>query len=138
MSQQKKKSVLFPFSVRTDLAIEARELVKEKCPPEILSVYERGSNMKKDDMILNFPKAMPKLTIKKANFQPFFNQKYNKFHTFDHHQFNLVANEYPFGTAISTNEMGVNECATSLFYKYLLWFLLLYLFRYTHRYVLLS
>lgn len=45
--------------------------------------------------------------------------EYNKFHTFDHHQFNLVANEYPFGTAISTNEMGVNECATSLFYKYL-------------------
>ena len=45
--------------------------------------------------------------------------EYNKFHTFDHHQFNLIANDYPFGTAISTNEMGVNECATSLFYKYL-------------------
>lgn len=45
--------------------------------------------------------------------------EYKKFHTFDHHIFNLVANEYPFGTAISTNEMGVNECATSLLYKYL-------------------
>ena len=43
----------------------------------------------------------------------------NKFHLFDHHAFNLVANEYPFGTAISTNEEGINECATSLFYKYL-------------------
>jgi oligoribonuclease NrnB/cAMP/cGMP phosphodiesterase (DHH superfamily) len=41
------------------------------------------------------------------------------FHTFDHHAFNLIANEYPFGTAISTNSEGVNECATSLFYKYL-------------------
>lgn len=41
------------------------------------------------------------------------------FHTFDHHAFNLIANEYPFGTAISTNTDGVNECATSLFYKYL-------------------
>ena len=41
------------------------------------------------------------------------------FHTFDHHAFNLVANDYPFGTAISTNSDGVNECATSLFYKYL-------------------
>lgn len=44
---------------------------------------------------------------------------YDRFHTFDHHAINLVANEYPFGTAISTNANGVNECATSLFYKYL-------------------
>lgn len=41
------------------------------------------------------------------------------FHLFDHHAFNLVANNYPFGCAISQNEFGVNECATSLFYKYL-------------------
>jgi len=41
------------------------------------------------------------------------------FHTFDHHAFNLIANDYPFGTAISTNKDGINECATSLFYKYL-------------------
>lgn len=46
--------------------------------------------------------------------------EYKKFHTFDHHAFDLVANEYPFGTAISTNSEGVNECATSLFYKYLI------------------
>ena len=32
---------------------------------------------------------------------------------------NLVSNNYPFGVAISQNENGVNECATSLFYKYL-------------------
>ena len=43
-----------------------------------------------------------------------------KFKTFDHHVFNLIANKYPFGTAVSTNEDGVNECATSLLYKYLL------------------
>lgn len=43
----------------------------------------------------------------------------NKFLSFDHHALNLVSNNYPFGTAISTNEDGVNECATSLFYKYL-------------------
>lgn len=42
-----------------------------------------------------------------------------KFHTFDHHAFDLCANNYPFGVAISKNTDGVNECATSLFYKYL-------------------
>lgn len=45
--------------------------------------------------------------------------EWQKFHSFDHHASNLISNEYPFGTAISTNEMGVKECATSLFYKYL-------------------
>ena len=44
---------------------------------------------------------------------------WDRFHSFDHHAINLVANEYPFGTAISTNSDGVNESATSLFYKYL-------------------
>ena len=43
----------------------------------------------------------------------------NKFLSFDHHALNLVSNNYPFGTAISTNAEGINECATSLFYKYL-------------------
>ena len=42
-----------------------------------------------------------------------------KFHTFDHHAFDLSANNYPFGVAISRNDEGINECATSLFYKYL-------------------
>ena len=42
-----------------------------------------------------------------------------KFHTFDHHASNLVSNNYPFGTAISVNNNGIKECATSLFYKYL-------------------
>lgn len=55
----------------------AKKYFKEKCPPEILSVYERGTNMKKDDMILNFPKEMPSLTIKKANF-PFFEVKFEE------------------------------------------------------------
>lgn len=45
---------------------------------------------------------------------------WDKFHTFDHHASNLISNEYSFGTAISTNSNGINECATSLFYKYLL------------------
>jgi len=44
---------------------------------------------------------------------------YDKFYSFDHHASNLVSNNYPFGTAISQNEDGINECATSLFYKYL-------------------
>ena len=43
----------------------------------------------------------------------------DKFHTFDHHAFDLSANDYPFGVAISKNDEGINECATSLFYKYL-------------------
>ncbi len=55
----------------------AKKYFKEKCPPEILSVYERGSIMKKDDMILNFPKKMPELTIKKANY-PFFAVKFEE------------------------------------------------------------
>jgi len=42
-----------------------------------------------------------------------------KFHTFDHHASNLISNNYPFGTAISVNNNGIKECATSLFYKYL-------------------
>lgn len=50
-------------------------------------------------------------------------REHNKFHTFDHHESNLVANNYPFGVAISRNSDGTNECATSLIYKYL-----------THRY----
>lgn len=50
-------------------------------------------------------------------------REHEKFHTFDHHESNLVANNYPFGVAISRNTDGTNECATSLIYKYL-----------THRY----
>ena len=44
---------------------------------------------------------------------------HSRFHTFDHHAFDLCANDYPFGCAISRNQDGINECATSLFYKYL-------------------
>ena len=43
----------------------------------------------------------------------------DNFFSFDHHALNLIANNYPFGTAISTNDQGVNECATSLFFKFL-------------------
>ena len=43
----------------------------------------------------------------------------DKFHTFDHHASNLISNNYSFGTAISVNEDGIKECATSLFFKYL-------------------
>lgn len=42
-----------------------------------------------------------------------------KFHSFDHHAMNLISNNYPFGVAISKDENGVNQCATSLFYQYL-------------------
>ena len=41
------------------------------------------------------------------------------FHTFDHHASNLISNNYPFGQAISVNEDGIKECATSLIFKYL-------------------
>lgn len=61
------------------------------------------------------------LTLDKASCELIMSTGYaDRFHTFDHHAINLVANDYPFGTAISTNSDGVNECATSLFYKYLL------------------
>ena len=60
------------------------------------------------------------LTLDKKSCEMIMNtNKSEIFHVFDHHAFNLVANDYPFGTAISTNSEGINECATSLFYKYL-------------------
>lgn len=60
------------------------------------------------------------LTLDKATCEMIMNTgKSEIFHLFDHHAFNLVANDYPFGVAISTNSDGVNECATSLLYKYL-------------------
>lgn len=60
------------------------------------------------------------LTLDKASCELIMStNEVDKFRTFDHHAYNLVANNYPFGTAISTNSDGVNECATSLFYKYL-------------------
>lgn len=43
----------------------------------------------------------------------------DRFHSFDHHAMNLISNNYPFGVAISKDENGVNQCATSLFYQYL-------------------
>jgi len=60
------------------------------------------------------------LSLDKESCDMIMNTGYSdRFHTFDHHAMNLTSNDYPFGTAISTDENGINQCATSLFYEYL-------------------
>lgn len=71
------KQMQVPVGTVKSRLFYAKKHFKEKCPPEILSVYERGSNMKKDEMILNFPKTMPELTIEKAT-DPFFEVKFEE------------------------------------------------------------
>jgi oligoribonuclease NrnB/cAMP/cGMP phosphodiesterase (DHH superfamily) len=82
--------------------------------PKVTELIKNKSYLKYDEIYitdLTLDKATCELIMSTGN--------WDRFHTFDHHAINLVANEYQFGTAISTNADGVNECATSLFYKYL-------------------
>lgn len=82
--------------------------------PKVTELIKNKSYLKYDEIYitdLTLDKTTCELIMSTGN--------WDRFHTFDHHAINLVANEYQFGTAISTNADGVNECATSLFYKYL-------------------
>lgn len=83
--------------------------------PKVFEIIKNNSYKKYDEIYitdLTLDKRTCELIMSTGDSQ--------KFHTFDHHAFDLTANTYPFGVAISRNDDGVNECATSLFYKYLL------------------
>lgn len=82
--------------------------------PKVQEIINNKSYLNYDEIIitdLTLDKSTCDLIMNTGNSQ--------RFKLFDHHAFNLVANDYPFGTAISTNSEGINECATSLLYKYL-------------------
>lgn len=82
--------------------------------PKVLEIVKNKSYLQYDEIFIT------DLTLDKKSCEAIMKTgRAEIFHTFDHHAFNLIANEYPFGTAISTNADGVNECATSLIYKYL-------------------
>ena len=82
--------------------------------PKIEEIIKNKSYLHYDEIYVT------DLTLDKNSCELIMSTGYDsKFFTFDHHALNLVANNYPFGTAISVNEEGLNECATSLFYKYL-------------------
>lgn len=82
--------------------------------PKVSEIIKNGSYKKYDEIFitdLTLDKRTCELIMSTGNSE--------RFHTFDHHAFDLSANNYPFGVAISRNDEGVNECATSLIYKYL-------------------
>lgn len=82
--------------------------------PKVVEIIKNKSYLKYDEIFitdLTLDKDSCELIMSTGNWE--------RFHTFDHHASNLIANKYPFGIAISQNEEGINECATSLFYKYL-------------------
>ncbi len=54
----------------------AKKQFKKECPPELLSIYERGIKMK-NDFIMNFPKEMPRLSIERMD-APFFEVKFEE------------------------------------------------------------
>lgn len=82
--------------------------------PKVTEMIKDKSYLKYDEIFVT------DLTLDEATCDLIMSTGYdNKFHSFDHHALNLVSNNYPFGVAISKNDEGVNQCATSLFYKYL-------------------
>ena len=104
--------VIFLKLIRDDLDIIL--LNANDINGKVTELIKSRTHLKYDEIFIT------DLTLDKKTCELIMNSgKSNSFHTFDHHAFNLIANDYPFGTAISTNDDGVNECATSLFYKYL-------------------
>lgn len=82
--------------------------------PKITEIIKNKSYLQYDEIFVT------DLTLDKETCELIMSTGYSeRFHSFDHHAYNLVSNNYPFGVAISTNDDGVNECGTSLFYKYL-------------------
>jgi len=104
--------VIFLKLIREDLDVIL--LNANDINPKIIEIINNKSYLQYDEIYIT------DLTLDKKSCDLIVSTgKSEIFHTFDHHAFNLIANEYPFGTAISTNAEGINECATSLFYKYL-------------------
>ena len=104
--------IIFLKLIRDDLDVIL--LNANEINPKMTEILNNKSYLNYDEIFVT------DLTLDKKSCDMIMNTgKTELFHTFDHHAFNLIANEYPFGVAISTNEKGVNECATSLFYSYL-------------------
>ncbi len=104
--------VIFLNLIRDDLDVEL--LNAHEINPKVTEIITNKSYLIYDEIFVT------DLTLDKATCELIMSTGYDsKFHTFDHHALNLVSNNYPFGVAISQNAEGVNECATSLFYKYL-------------------
>jgi len=104
--------VIFLKMIRDDL--EVCLLNANDINPKINEIIKNKTYQNYDEIFVT------DLTLDKNSCEMIMNTGYSeKFRSFDHHALNLISNEYPFGTAISTNSYGVNECATSLFYKYL-------------------
>jgi len=104
--------VIFLKLIRDDLDV---------CLLNANDINAKVAEIIKNKSYLNYEEIyITDLTLDKNSCEIIMNTgKSEMFHTFDHHAFNLIANDYPFGVAISTNSDGVNECATSLFYQYL-------------------
>lgn len=105
--------VIFLKLIRTNLDVI---LINQKdINPKVIEIIKNKSYKKYDEIYIT------DLTLDRHSCEMIMSTGENeKFHTFDHHASDLVANEYPFGTAISENKDGKKECATSLFYYYLL------------------
>ena len=105
--------VIFLKLIRDDLDVLL--LNANDINPKVTEMIRIKSYLKYDEIFIT------DLTLDKDTCELIMNTGHSdKFHSFDHHAINLVSNNYPFGVAVSKNEDGVNECATSLFYKYLL------------------
>ena len=104
--------VIFLKFVRDDLDVVLLN-ANDICP-KITEIIKNKTYLKYDEIYVT------DLTLDKDTCELIMSTGHeDRFHTFDHHAMNLISNDYSFGVAISTNQDGVNECATSLFYKYL-------------------
>lgn len=104
--------VIFLKMIREDL--EVCLLNANDINPKIVELIKTKTYFNYDEIFIT------DLTLDKNSCEMIMNTGYSeRFKTFDHHAINLISNNYPFGVAISKNDDGTNECATSLFYKYL-------------------
>ena len=104
--------VIFLKMIREDL--EVCLLNANDINPKIVELIKTKTYLNYDEIFVT------DLTLDKNSCEMIMNTGYSeRFKTFDHHAINLISNNYPFGVAISKNDDGTNECATSLFYKYL-------------------
>jgi len=104
--------VIFLKMIREDLDVCL--LNANDINPKIIEIIKNKTYLNYDEIFVT------DLTLDKNSCELIMNTGHSdKFKSFDHHALNLISNNYPFGTAISTNSDGVNECATSLFFKYL-------------------
>ena len=104
--------VIFLKLIREDLEVSL--LNAHELNPKVTEMIKNKTYLEYDEIFIT------DLTLDEPTCELIMSTGYDsKFHSFDHHALNLVSNNYPFGVAISKNSDGVNECGTSLFYKYL-------------------